>query len=58
MESKKPDWERIQIVIDRTIEANPHNPYAELDQAHRDEALRELARAVLLRKANNASASN
>ena len=55
---KHVDWERIAVVIDSPVEANRRNPYAQVDQAQRDQALRELARAVLLRKVNDAAASN
>ena len=51
----KSDWEDMEIVIEPVGDPNPNNPYAEMDQAHRDQALRELARALLLRKANDAS---
>ena len=50
MGHRKLDWEAVEIVIEAAGDPNPQNPYAELDQAHRDEALRELARRVLLRK--------
>ena len=55
---KRVDWERIEVVIDSPVEANPRNPHAQVDQARRDQALRELARAVLLRKVNTIAASN
>ena len=55
---KKIDWDRIDVVIEVADEPNPNNPYVEVDQAHRDQALRELARTVLLRKVNGASTSN
>ena len=51
----KPDWEELEIVIEPPGEPNPNNPYADMDQAHRDQALRELARSLLLRKAQDAS---
>ena len=50
----KPDWEE-EIVIEPAGEPNSNNPYADMDQAHRDQALRELARSLLLRKAQDAS---
>ncbi len=49
------DWETIEIVIELAGDPNPQNPYAEADQAHRDQALRELARTVLLRQVNDTS---
>ena len=55
MRSKKIDWDRIDIVIEAADEPNPNNPYAGMDQSHRDQALRELARTVLLRKMNDES---
>ena len=55
--SKKIDWERIEVVIEVADEPNPRNPYADMDQAHRDQALRELARRVLFRKAKDTSTS-
>ena len=48
---KRIDWDRIPIVIDENTESNTRNPYANMDPKHRDHALRELARKVLLRKA-------
>jgi|SaaInlStandDraft_7_1057024.scaffolds.fasta_scaffold720674_1 hypothetical protein len=57
MGSTKIDWERIEIVIEPTGEPNPQNPYAQMDQAHRDQALGELARTVLLRKVSENSGS-
>ena len=51
----KIDWETIDIVIEVADDPNPQNPYAEADQAHRDQALRELARTVLLRQVNDTS---
>ena len=42
--SKKIDWETIELVIEIADHPNPRNPYANMDQAHRDQAFRELAR--------------
>ena len=55
---KHVDWERIPVVIEPLVAPNPRNPYAQVDQAQRQQALRELARAVLLRTVNDAAASN
>ena len=57
MGSTKVDWERLEIVIEPAGEPNPHNPYAQMDQAHRDQALRELARTILLRNVNGTPVS-
>ena len=57
MGSKKIDWERVEIVIEPASDPNRNNPYAEMDEAHRDQALRELARTVMLRKAEVNDAS-
>ncbi len=54
---KKIDWDSIEIVIEAADDANPSNPYADLDQAHRDQAFGELARTMLLRKVKDESAS-
>ena len=58
MGSRKPDWEKIEIVTEFGGEPNPKNPYAEMDRALRDQALRELARRILWRKVNGVSTSN
>ena len=55
MGSKKIDWERVEIVIEPAGDPNPKNPYAEVDEPHRSQALRELARTVLLRNVNDVS---
>ena len=57
MGSTKVDWERLEIVIEPAGEPNPQNPYAQMDQAQRDQALGELARRVLLGQANDTSGS-
>ncbi len=54
---RKIDWETIEVVIEAAQDPNPRNPYAEDDRAHRDQALRELARKMLLRKVKDDSAS-
>ena len=58
MGSRKIDWDKVETVIEPACDPNPNNPYAELDPAHRDRVLRQIARSVLLRKVNDASASN
>ena len=59
MAAKTPiDWAKIAVVIDPPDVANPGNPYAEVDQPQRDQAFRELARRVLLRRVNDPSALN
>ena len=58
MGSRKPDWEKIAVVMEYDGAPNPKNPYAEMDRAHRDQALRELARRILMRKVNGVSTSN
>ena len=55
MGSKKIDWDRVEIVTEPAGDPNPKNPYAEVDEPHRRQALRELARTVLLRKADVSS---
>ena len=54
--SRKTDWESIEIVIEPAGDPNPNNPYAEMDEPQRSQALRELASTVLLRKASDTSA--
>ena len=54
MGRKKIDWESLEIVIEPAGEPNPNNPFADLDQAHRDQALRDVARTVLLRIVDDA----
>ena len=58
MGRKKIDWESLEIVIEPVGDPNPKNPYAEMDRAQRDQALRELARKILWRKVNGVSTSN
>ena len=58
MGAGKLDWEAVEIVIEPAGDPNSRNPYVEMDQVHRDQALGELARRVLLRKADDASVSS
>ena len=55
--SKKIDWETIELVIEIADHPNPRNPYANMDQVHRDQAFRELARSILLRMVEDGSAT-
>ncbi len=48
---RKTDWQSIRIVIEVADQVNPRNPYADMNQACRNQVFRELARRVLLRKA-------
>ncbi len=44
------DWESIPVVIEDDCEPNPQNPFSTVTAEQRDEALRELARTILLRR--------
>ena len=55
--SRKIDWNAVKIVIESRHEVNPKNPYASAGLADREQAMRELARTVLLRKVKTSSAS-
>jgi hypothetical protein len=48
---RKIDWQSIKIVQQQELTPNPRNPHAAASVAQREQATRDLARAILLRKA-------
>ena len=47
---RKIDWDQLPVVVDNSPEPNPRNPHASSSPRDRDKAMRDLARAILLRK--------
>ena len=48
--TRKIAWDQIPVVVDNSPEPNPRNPHASSSPSDRDKAMRDLARAILLRK--------
>ena len=48
--TRKIAWDQIPVVVDNSPEPNPRNPHASSSPKDRDKAMRDLARAILLRK--------
>ena len=46
----KIDWDQIPVVVDVHTEPNPRNPHASSSPKDREKAMRDLARAILLRQ--------